>query len=154
MTLDNSGNFRIQPHNIHGFTLVLLGNVGRNRNVVAVSGNLFGIHKPDKMLNVLALGIGIKNSLLIVGGQLVFVTIADKFSGSVNKQHRVVAFGFLQNDDAGGDGCSKEQVRRQLDDRINVVVVNQILPDFLFRSSTVQHAGKFDDGRRAVHRQP
>ena len=111
LALDNFRNLRIQPHNIYGFTLVLLGHVGRNGNIVTIPGNLFGIHKPGKMFNILALGIGIKNFPLIVGSQLVFVAIADKLGGSVNEQYRVVAFGFFQNDDAGGDGCPKEQVR-------------------------------------------
>ena len=62
--------------------------------------------------------------------------------------------GLLQHDNTGGDGGAEKEIRRQLDDSIDVVVVDQVLADLLLRAAAIEHAGKFDDGSCAVHRQP
>ena len=64
------------------------------------------------------------------------------------------ALRLLQDDDAGGDRGAEEQIRRKLDDGVDVVVVDEVLADLLLRAAAVEHAGELDDRRCAVHRQP
>ena len=106
------------------------------------------------MLDALALGESIENLLLVGLGELVLVAAAGEFGGGVDEQGGVVVLGLLQHDDAGGDGGAEEQVRRQLDHRIDIVVVDEVLTDLLLRAAAVEHAGELDDGRGAVDRQP
>lgn len=61
---------------------------------------------------------------------------------------------FFQDHDAGGDAGAEEKIRRKLDDRVDVVVVDQVFSDFLFRAAPVHDAGEADDGRRAVRGEP
>ena len=103
---------------------------------------------------VLARGVGVENLLLMVIRQLVLVAVAGEFRRGIDEQSFVVVLGFFQHDDAGGDGGAEEQVWRQLDDCINVVVVDQVLADFLLCAAAIEYAGKFNNRRRAVHRQP
>ncbi|MNR19123.1 hypothetical protein D3C85_1358900 [compost metagenome] len=41
-----------------------------------------------------------------------------------------------------------------MNDGINVIVVDQVLTDLGFRATSIEHAGKLDDGRRTIDRQP
>ena len=60
----------------------------------------------------------------------------------------------LQHDHAGRDRGAEEQVRRELDDGVDEVVVDQVLADLLLRAAAVEHAGELDDRCGAVHRKP
>ena len=73
----------------------------------------------------------------------------NKLIACIYEAHTVVALVLLQNDDAGGDGCAKEQILRKLNNRIHIVVAYQILADLLLGSSTVEHTGKLNNGSRA-----
>ncbi|MDT4859516.1 hypothetical protein FQZ97_940270 [compost metagenome] len=86
--------------------------------------------------------------------QLVLVAAAHEQARGVDKQRGVVALRLLQHDDAGRDGGAEEQIRRQLDNGIDVVVVDQVLANLGFRTAAIEHAGEFDNGSRAVDRQP
>ena len=77
-----------------------------------------------------------------------------KLGRGIDKQDAVVLLTLLQNDDAGGYGGAKEKVRGQLNDRVDVVVVDQILADLLLGPSSVQHPGKLDNGGRSGGGQP
>jgi hypothetical protein len=97
---------------------------------------------------------GVQDSSAGASGQLVLVAAAHELGGGVDEQRGVVALGLLQHDDAGGNRGAEEEVGRQLDDGIDVVVVDQVLADLLLCAAAIEHAGKLDDRRRAVDRQP
>ena len=49
---------------------------------------------------------------------------------------------------------AEEEIRRQLDHRVDVVVVNEVLADLLLGAAAVENAGELNDRRSAVHREP
>lgn len=87
-------------------------------------------------------------------GQLVVVRDFDKFVGRIDKEYVVGRLGVLQHHDAGRNGRSEKEVCRQLDDAIDLVVVNEIFADLLFRAAAVHDAGEADNRCRAVACQP
>ena len=90
----------------------------------------------------------------ILLGQLIVVRNFDKLVGGVDEEHVVGRLGVLQHHDAGGNSRPEKEVCRQLDDAIDLVVVNEIFADLLFRASAVHDTGEADDRRCAVACQP
>jgi len=90
----------------------------------------------------------------VPGRELVGVGDFDAFLGSIYEEGGVVQFCRFEDHYAGGDGGAEEEVVGELDDAVDVVVVNEILADFLFGSASVHHAGEADDGCRAVGCEP
>lgn len=90
----------------------------------------------------------------ILLGQLIVVRDFDKLVGGVDEEHVVGRLGMLQHHDAGGNGRPEKEVCRQLDDAIDLVVINEIFADLLFRAAAVHDAGEADDRCRAVACQP
>ncbi|MOA01479.1 hypothetical protein D3C78_1208900 [compost metagenome] len=90
----------------------------------------------------------------MLGQQLVLVAAAHEQAGGVDEQRGVVALGLLQHDDAGSDGGAEEQIRRQLDDSIDVVVVDEVLANLGLRTAAIEHARELDNCCGAVDRQP
>ena len=97
---------------------------------------------------------GVEDRLLVVGGELVLVALAGELRRGVDEQDLVVGLRLLEHDDAGRDRRAEEQVRRELDDGVDVVVVDEVLADLLLRTAAVEHAGELDDRRRAVDGEP
>ena len=106
------------------------------------------------MVGVHALDIGVQYSLLVGLGELVLVALPNELGGGVDEQHLVVELGLLQHDDAGRDRGAEEQIGRQLDHRIDIVVVDQVFADLLLRATAIEDAGELDDRRGAVDGQP
>ena len=96
----------------------------------------------------------IENTRDVRIGELVFVALVDKLVRGVDKERRVILLALFQNNDAGGDADPEKEVGGQLDDGVDVVVVDEVFADFLFRAAAVEYAGELDDGCRAVRRQP
>jgi hypothetical protein len=63
--------------------------------------------------------------------ELVLVADARELGRRVDEQHRVVGLRLLQHDDARGDRGAEEEVRRELDHGVHVVVVDEVLADLL-----------------------
>ena len=80
--------------------------------------------------------------------------LADELRGRVDEQRLVVGLGLLEHDDAGRDRRAEEEVRRKLDDGVDVVVVDEVLADLLLGAAAVEHAGELDDRGGAVDREP
>ncbi|MNC29020.1 hypothetical protein D3C75_772530 [compost metagenome] len=106
------------------------------------------------MVDVLATGECVEDFPLVIEQQLVLVATAHEQARGVDEQSGVVAFRLLQHDDAGRDGGAEEQIRRQLDNGIDVVIVDQVLANLGFRTAAIEHARELDNGSRAVDRQP
>ena len=66
----------------------------------------------------------------------------------------VVGLRLLQHDDAGRDRRAEEEVGRELDDGVDVVVVDEVLADLLLGAAAVEHAGELDDRGGAVDGEP
>jgi len=107
-------------------------------------------HKLDEVIFVLTVFQRVENPLLVLRRELVLVTDALEFVGRVDEQHSVVRFGLLEHDDARGDSGAEEQVRRQLDHGVDVIVIDEVLADLLLGTTSVKHAGEFNDGGGAV----
>lgn len=90
----------------------------------------------------------------ILLGQLIVVRDFDKLVGGVDEEHVIGRLGMLQNHDAGGNGRPEKEVCRQLDDAIDLIVINEIFADLLFRAAAVHDTGEANDRRRAVTCQP
>ena len=75
-------------------------------------------------------------------------------TGCVDEQGLALFLTLLQDNDTSGDGHPEEQVGRQLDHRVDVVVLYEILPYFLLRATTVQHAGELYDSGRSLLGEP
>lgn len=73
---------------------------------------------------------------------------------SVDKQGLVFVLRLLQHYNAGGYGYAEEQIRRQLNHRINVVVVHKILAYLLFLATAIKHAGELYYRSRSLGREP
>jgi hypothetical protein len=58
--------------------------------------------------------------------------------------------GLLQHHNTGGNARTIEQVVRQLNNTVDIVIVNQILADFLLCAAAVHHTGEADDRRRSA----
>ena len=106
------------------------------------------------MLDVLAGGECVKDLLLVLSVELVLVADVSELGGRINEQDLVVLLGLLQHDDAGRDRGAEEEVWRQLDNGVDVVVVDEVLADLLLRAAAVEHAGELNDRRGAVHCEP
>ncbi len=61
----------------------------------------------------------------------------------------VIAF-LAQHHHDGGNACAEENIRRQTDDCLNMVVVNQIFANCAFFTTTEQHTVRQNDGHNAV----
>jgi hypothetical protein len=96
----------------------------------------------------------VENLLLVSLGELVLVARPGEERRGVDEEDRVVGLALLEHDDAGGDRRAEEEVGRQLDDGVDVVVVDEVLADLLLRTAAVEHAGELDDRGRAVDGQP
>ena len=67
----------------------------------------------------------------------------------VNELGFGVCFMLGQHQNIDGDSGAKEQVGCQRNHRFHVVVVHQILADFLLSAATVEDAGEADNGGAA-----
>ena len=90
----------------------------------------------------------------VLGHEFVLVADVLEHLGSVDEERAVVDLTLGENDDARRDRHAEKEVRGQLDNRLDEVVVDQILADLLLRAAAVQHAGELDDCRAALAREP
>ena len=90
----------------------------------------------------------------IVLGQFVVVGYLFALLRSINEQCTVVHLIAFQNHNAGCNGGSEEQIARQLDDAVDKVVIDQLLPDLLLSTTTVHNAGEANDCSSSISSQP
>ena len=86
--------------------------------------------------------------------ELIVVRDLDAFLRSIDEERSRVRFRLLQHHDAGRDARAEEEIVRQLDHGIDEIAVDQILANLLLRAAAIHDAGKADNRRRAVRRQP
>ena len=70
--------------------------------------------------------------------------------GRINDEHLVVIAFFAQHHHDGGDARTEENIRRKADNRLNMVVFNQILTNLAFLATTEQHTVRQNDGHDAI----
>ena len=73
----------------------------------------------SKVFNIITINKRIYNISNIFPDQLIVVCDLDTFVRSINEQGTIISLATLQNQDAGRNGSSKEQVARQLNDAVN-----------------------------------
>ncbi len=154
MASHDSCDLRVELLDVDDLAGVLLLHIRGDRNVVVVGADLIVRHQLGDVFVVVARNKPVQDELLVLRHQLVLVADAPELLGAVDEQDRVVRFRLLQDNDAGGDGGAEEEVGRELDDGVDVVVVDKVLADLAFGAAAVQDAGEFDDRRRAVDREP
>ena len=95
-----------------------------------------------------------ENAVLVFFGQAVLVAILLELLRGIDEQHTVVGTCTLaQHDDADGYAHTKEEIRRQLDDGVHIVVLDEPVADGALLASTIEHTGKLHDGSRAALRE-
>ena len=88
---------------------------------------------------------------LDVGGpELVVLSDFHKALGRVNEQHVVAVAALFEHHDDGWDAGAEEDIGRQANDRVDVVLFDQVLSDRLFQTTTEQDAVRQDNGHHAV----
>ena len=75
--------------------------------------------------------------------------LLEQFAGIDEEYRGICLRTLLQHDDAGGYAHTKEEIGRQLDDRIHKVMLDEILTNLLLVASTIQHARELNDSCRA-----
>ena len=106
------------------------------------------------MFGVLPLCEGIDDLADVVVCQFIVVRDLYAFIRRVDKEDTCILPALFQDHDAGHYRGAEEEVCRQLDDAVDVVVVDKVLPDLLLRTAPVHDAGEADDGRHAVRGKP
>lgn len=150
----NLGDAAVQLHNVNLFPCVLLLHITAHREVAVVGEDLLVAHYLGEMVFVLAVDVGLQQPLNVAVGEFVLVTLVHKLLAAVNEEYAVVFLALLENDDAGGNRGAEEKVRRQLEHRVYVVVVNKVLAYLLLRATAIQHAGKLNNGGSALGGEP
>ena len=72
----------------------------------------------------------------------------------IDKEDIIVLLVLLEHHDTGGDTRTKEQVIRQLDNSIHIVVINQVFANLLLGSTTIHHTREADDSRCTIGSEP
>ena len=132
------------------FTCVFLLDVRIDREVVAVLRNRRIANQRTEVLHVLTIGVKTKDAGDILFRQFILVPLMDKLIRGIDKQHFVVRLVLADDDDTGSNRHAEEKVSRQLDNRIHIIVVNQILAYFLFCSATIKHARELNDSCSSI----
>ena len=99
-------------------------------------------------------GEGLHDLIHVGLRELVVVCDLDAFVGRVEEQDFIIGLSLFEYHDAGGNGSAEEKIGGQLDDAVDEVVVDEVLPDLLLRAAAVHDAREADDGGRAVGREP
>ena len=154
MPRNDASDFGVEGLDVDRLSGVGLLDVAGDGYVVAVLGNVAVFYQTSEVGDVLAPGVGIQDFLPVLRQELVLVAAAHEFAAGINEQRGVIELGFLQHDDAGGNRGAEEQIWRELDHRVDIIVVDQVLADFLLRTAAIKHTREFDDSGRAIHRQP
>lgn len=106
------------------------------------------------MGDILSVLIERQDVLYILRRELVVARDLDALLAGVDKEDGVVAFGLFEHHDGGGNAGAKKEIIRQLNNAIDKVIVDQILPDLLLSAAAIQDPREADDRRRAAGRQP
>src|SRR5699024_5090501 len=150
LTGDDPLDLGIELGDVDFFAGVFGLDVRSHRDVVVVLRNSVSVDKLSEILNAASLHVRIQDLVLMGNINLVFIALAHELIGGVDEQYFVIGLGLLQHDDARGDGRTEKQVRRQLDDGVDEIIVDQVLADLLFGSPAIQHTGELDDRGCAV----
>ena len=136
-------------------------NVAGNIQVIAIAPDFLFGNQSGELFNTLGTGSNrIHNSLDVGRHQLIGLANLGKSLGSVNKQN----IGFLallaQHHNDSGNACAKENVSGQTNNRLNVVVLNQISTNLAFaftltirptqRVTTEQNAMRQNNGHNSI----
>lgn len=95
--------------------------------------------------NLVEMGIG---EDIVVGRLLVEVG-----RGGVDELHAGVALVLGEHEDVGGNGRAIEQSAREGDDGLHIVLFDEVLTDFLFRTTAIEDARETDDGCATLGRE-
>ena len=154
LTLDDAVNLGVEGNDVHHLAGVLLGDVGGDGEVELVVLHFLQRGQVCDVLDVLALGEDVNDSVDVVFRELVVVGHLHAFVGGIDEESLVVGLVLLEHHDAGGDGGAEEEVSWKLDHAVHEIVGNKVLPDFLFCAAAVHDAGEADDGGGAVGCEP
>ena len=140
--------------NVDLLPVVLRFDVAGNREIGVVRNQFRILHQPREVRHLLPLDERFENLLPIRLRELVLVPLPHELRRSVDEEHAVVRLALLQHDDAGRNRRPEKEIRRQLNHRVDIIVLQQIFPDLRLRPAPVEHPGEFDDRRRPRSRKP
>ena len=124
--------------------------VDADGKVVIVGGNGAFFHRLGKMGHVSFIGKELDDPVdVFVGENVVVGFFFEKLTG-IDKLGFAVGFAFGQNQDVDGNRCAVKKIGRECNHGFDIIVVYQILADFLLRTATVEDAGKRNDGGAAA----
>ncbi len=96
------------------------------------------------MVNVCFTGKDPHNLFNMTISQDIVIGFFLKQPAGVNKLNAGIGFVLGQHQYVNGNGGAEEQIRCQRNHRFNIVVVDQVLSDFLLCTATVKNTGEAD----------
>lgn len=144
----------VQLANIDHFAGIFFLDISGNGEVVVLLSNFAVGHKAGFVGYISAVRKETDDAINVFGYQVVDVPNLYIHLRSIYEEGVVVALGLLEHQDAGGNPSSKKEVRRQLDDTVDVVVIHQVFADLALSAAAVHDAGEADDGSRAAGVEP
>ena len=82
--------------------------------------------------NRLSLAYRIGNTFDVTFAQLVVFSFLDKTLRGIDNQHVVIVAMLFEHHDEGRNTCAKEDIGRQSDNGIDVILLNEVTTDFAF----------------------
>ena len=126
--------------------------ITRNVEIIVVLSYFLQCGKMTVLFYFLALTIGVNNLLDMLRTELVLCLDLLKLLAGINKQDVVILLtAFLEHQDTGRDACAIEDVGRQTDDGIHIVLfLNEETADYTLGIATEQHAMRSDTSHCAT----
>lgn len=126
------------------------GDVARDVEVVALSDNLLFRDEPREVRDVSPCDDSVVDALHIRRLQDVLCLVFLEGLGGVDEEDVARRAVLREDHDDDGDAGREEEVRRQADDRLDVVVLDEVLADLFFGAAAEEDAVWQDDGHDAV----
>ena len=118
--------------NIPGFCLFRGIHIPWNIQIIVIPADFFPADFFCEFRNIPAVGHRIYDSLDVAGTQPIVFTLLDEALGCVDNENIIVLALLLQHHDDGRNAGPVENIRRQPDNCIDMILFNQIPADFSF----------------------
>lgn len=142
------GEVGIEPADVDLLAGVSRLDVGGHGEVVVPGGDIVLIHHGDDVRDILLPPEELHDTLDLLVGEDVLIGLLGKevLTAGVDELDPRVGLVLGEDEDIGGDGGAVEEVGRQGDDGLDVILPDEVLPDLLLRPAAVEDAREADDG--------
>ena len=106
--------------------------ITRNIQIITVSTDFITGHCTGISGNRFAVAYRIGNTFDVTFAQLVVFPFFDKTLRSIDNQHIVIVTMLFEHHDESRNTCAKENIGRQSDNGIDVILLNKVATDFAF----------------------